>query len=192
MNEIKTANYLMWIRGTTKIEDFIEESLQLGISKKLPFLPRLLNKGSKIYLASLQIKLVRDIRGKIKHETNPIIFGEFVVNHVDFIVNTIEPLLNKKFEKRGLVFQQLTKKQTRKEPRRKEGKRLTIGSIYAVNYPPDDYTKKIENRKGIFTIYNPFLSIKGIKFFRGLKYFDLDDYLIWYKKQNEKDSKQNN
>ena len=47
----KVNNYLMWISGTRKIDDFVDESLKLGISKKLPFLPRQLNKGSKIYLS---------------------------------------------------------------------------------------------------------------------------------------------
>jgi hypothetical protein len=170
-------NYLLWVSGLIKIDDFVDESVRLGISRCLPFLPRGLNKGSKIYLASLQIHHFRNIDGKVKHETNPVIFGEFEVDHVDFIVDKFNQLLQDKFTRRGLIFQQLTKIQTRKEPKRKDGKRLTANTIYAVNYPPDNYEEKVKKREGNFTVYNPYIPCGDIKFFRGVKIFDISKYL---------------
>lgn len=185
-------NYLMWISGLTKIEDFVSESYQLGICRKLPFLPRELNQGSKIYLASLQIKHVRDLQGKIKHQTDPVIFGEFTVDHIEFIVNEINPVLQDKFSKRGLIFQQITKHQTRKEPRRIEGKRLTAGTIYVVNYPPDNYEEKIKERHGVFTLYDPCIEAKGLNFFRGVMEFDIKEFLAWLNKQKAEEKEKKN
>lgn len=167
----------MWIGGNTKIVDFIEEALLLGISRKLPFLPRALNKGSIIYLASLQIKHVRDIRGKLKHQTSPVIFGEFMVDHIEFIVDEIDPALNQRFSSVGLFFEWITKKQVRKEPKRRDGKRLTAGTIYVVNYKPDIEDCIVKNRNGVFSIYDPFIEAKDLKFFRGIKKFTLVNYL---------------
>lgn len=176
-------NYLVWVSGLFKISDFIDEAARLGISKKLPFVPRQLNKGSKIYLASLQISHVINPAGKLKHETKPVIFGEFEVDHIDFIVNEINPILQEKFLQRGLEFRQITKEQARKEPKRKYGKRLTAGTIYVVDYLPDNYEVKIKERQGNFVVYEPFISIPEIKFFRGVRIFDLNKYLK-EKKQN--------
>ena len=170
-------NYLVWVSGLFKISDFIDEAIQLGISKKLPFLPRQLNKGSVIYLASLQISHVRNPAGKLKHETKPVIFGQFNVDHIDFIVNEVNPILQERFTKRRLEFRQITKVQARKEPKRKDGKRLTAGTIYMVNYAPDNYEEKIKERQGDFIVYEPFISIPDIKFFRGIKIFNLQEYL---------------
>jgi len=186
-------NYLMWVGGNTKISDFIEETLKLGISRKLPFLPRQLNKGSRIYLASLQIKHIRNIDGKMRHEINPVIFGEFMVDHIEFIVDEINPIIDEKFTKKGLAFCQVTKEQERKKPKRMDGKRLTAGTIYVVNYPPDNSEIKIKERKGLFIVYEPFIEAKiGLNFFRGIKLFSLLDYLKWCKGLNngtEKDLK---
>lgn len=175
-------NYLIWIGGTVKINNFIKESLHLGICRKLPFLPRKLNKGSKIYMASLQIKHVRNIEGKLRHEINPVIFGEFTVDHIEFIIDEINPLLDEKFKNKGLSFTWITKKQARKEPKRIDGKRLTVGAIYAVNYPPDLENIKVKERHGIFTIYEPYIEVKDLKFFRGIKEFNLQNYLRGIKK----------
>lgn len=181
-------NFLMWCSGLVKIEDFINEALQLGISKKLPFLPRKINKGSKIYLASLQIKHIKNIEGKVKHETNPVIFGEFEVDHIEFIVDEVNQVIQDKFSKRGLEFKQITKIQSRKEPRRIDGKRLSSGSIYVVNYPPDNFDEKIKERHGVFTIYNPYISAAGLNFFRGIMEFNLQDFLKWKKGKENKNA----
>lgn len=177
-------NYLIWISGTRKINEFVEESLKLGISRKLPFLPRQLNKGSKIYLASLQIEHERNMQGKLRHKTNPVIFGEMTVDHIEFIVDEVNPILDQKFKDRGLSFCWITKQQARKEPKRKEGKRLTANTMYVVNYPPDLKDMKIKERKGSFVLYNPFIQVQGLVFCRGIKKFDLFEYLEWVKIQN--------
>ena len=182
-------NYLMWVSGTRKISDFVDEALRLGISKKLPFLSRKLNKGSKIYLASLQIEHYRNIENKLRHKTTPVIFSEFIVDHVEFIVEDINPLLDEKFKSKGLSFCWITKNQARKEPKRSEGKRLTAGAMYAVDYPPDSKDVKIKERTGALTVYDPYVEIKGVKFFRGVKEFDLIDYLSWLKKQKAEEKK---
>ena len=169
----------MWVGGNIKVVDFIKEAINLGISRRLPFIPRQLNKGSIIYLASLQIQHVRGIDGKVKHETTPVIFGQFTVDHIEFIVDGIQSNINEQFTKKGLVFCQVTKIQERKNPKRMDGKRLTAGTIYAVDYPFDNFDIKVKKRNGDFTVYEPYLGASGLKFFRGIKEFDLYDYIKW-------------
>jgi len=183
-------NYLMWVCGEVKILDFIEEGLRLGISRKLPFLPRQLNKGSKIHLASLQITHVRNPAGKLRHENKPVIFGDFTVDHVEFIVDEINSKIDETFTKKGLAFCQITKVQARKEPRRMDGKRLTSGSMYAVNYPPDS-VERVKERQGLLTIYHPYIEATGLNFFRGIKGFELSGYLKWRKTLIQENHKNN-
>lgn len=175
-------NYLQWVDGNKRIVDFVEEAVHLGVSKKLPFLPRHLNKGSKIYLASLQITHYRNEEGKRRHKNTPVIFGHFIVDHIEFIVDEFNPKLDEIFKAKGLAFCQVTKAQARKEPARIDGKRLTAGAIFAVNTPPDVPDSRVKARQGMLAVYNPFVGIHGgLKFFRGIKEFELQQYLKFLK-----------
>ena len=165
-------DYLMWVGKKYTVESFFEETDIAGACKRLPFIPNGLRKGSKVFLGFKQTRHVKDKEGKIKHKCSPVLAGYFVVDHIEIIVLEKSEELEKMMKEKGIEFEQVTVQESEKQPDRICGNRLIVGSMYAVS------NKIVGNA----IKFQESVNALGLKFFRGIKEFNYDDWKKWIDK----------
>lgn len=192
--EERSYDYLAWIGGRYyTIESFIEEAKKIGVSKRVPYIPKFIPGKTRIFLVhditkkdpNIIIRRVqqkkpdrkkwRTFRIKKKGPTTPYVFGYFIPTGILIscrAARTIAEHLKKKYNIVEVPFEKINNVERGCGYLKEGGMYLMDDKAFMEALKMVEEMKEIGFIKGGFTELNPWIPVPGLKRFRALKKID--------------------